>query len=438
MSTKARIAKSLAVVSAVALFAGCGGTPSPSGTAPGGTGEKTEITFLWLWGEAEDQVLRELVTEFNAAQDKINVTGVSSPDTVAQLTAMTSSTGSFDVSDFFGNSTAAWAEMGILEPLDDYIARDNFDTSDFIPETLAQNVYKGKTYALPLSAITQQLYYNKDLLAEAGYDRPPQTLEELAEYTQKLTKVDDQGAITQLGLAGPWAGVIINPLTIAHGGSFFGLDDGASGPQPDNPGAREALNFWNDNVLKPFGADKVLEFTAGFGAQFTPDYPLYNGKVAMFIDGAYHNAQIPIYAPDLNYGVAPIPHPAAKPELAGSVGIDNSTFFIPANSQNKDAAWEFMKFLYQKENLLRFNKSQTNLPPLKSALDDPIWDDLPEGFGVFLDSLRSPNLRYSPAQPWNAEFSNDLNVIFDDFTSGRAGVDETMQKAKTAAERFQS
>jgi multiple sugar transport system substrate-binding protein len=398
--------------------------------------EKTEITFLWLWGEAEDQVLRDLVVEFNEMQDEIVVTGVSSPDTVKQLAAMTSSNPTFDVSDFFGNWTAAWAEMGILEPLDEYIERDNFDMSDFIGPTLEQNQYNGQTWSLPIGSIVLQLYYNKDLLAEAGFDGPPETLEELGVMTQALTKTDAEGNITQLGLYGPWPAAIMNPLAYAFGGSFYGLGDGSSGPQPTSEGTAAALEFFSENVIEPVGADKLTEFISGFGSAFTADFPLYNGKVAMYIDGAYHNAQIPTFAPDLNYGVAPIPYPADRPELAGTTGIDNSTIFIPANSQKKEAAWEFVKFLYERQNVLDFVKSQTNLPPLISGIDDPTFADLPEGFGTFLDALRSPNLVASPAQPWNGEYTNELNVLLDGFVSGRASVDETIAAFEAAAEKF--
>src|SRR4029079_16565482 len=93
--------------------------------------EKTEITFSYLWGGAEGQALEQIITDFNASQDKIVVKGVSSPDMTKQLASMSSAKGAFDVSDNFASNIASWSNQGILLPLNEF----NIDTSDF-PESV--------------------------------------------------------------------------------------------------------------------------------------------------------------------------------------------------------------------------------------------------------------------------------------------------------------
>ena len=56
-------------------------------------------------------------------------------------------------------------------------------------------------FAMPLYSDTLALYYNKDLLSQAGIARPPRTWEELEIQVQTLTKIDEYGNITQSGIS---------------------------------------------------------------------------------------------------------------------------------------------------------------------------------------------------------------------------------------------
>ena len=131
--------------------------------------------------------------------------------------------------------------QGILEPLDDRIKQDGYDLSDFVPAALDQQRYDGKLYALPITALTTALLYNEDLLAEAGI-APPKTTSELAEAIAKLTKVDSNGNITQLGLNQP----SLADFAFQFGGQWAN-DKGE--PTPDDPGNIAALNFVMDQTL---------------------------------------------------------------------------------------------------------------------------------------------------------------------------------------------
>src|SRR5690554_449358 len=157
-----------AAAMAAVTVAGLAGCASGGADADG----KTEITFSYLWGGAEAEALEEIIADFNDSQDEIVVKGVSSPDQQKQLTSMSSSNGSFDISDNFGNNVGAWASKGVLAPLDEAIAAEGIDIDDFIPSAMEQMVYDGTTYALPIAIHSFQLLYNKTLLDEAGITPP--------------------------------------------------------------------------------------------------------------------------------------------------------------------------------------------------------------------------------------------------------------------------
>jgi multiple sugar transport system substrate-binding protein len=397
----------LAAGAALALLAACGGSDE-SGDGP------TEVVFSYLWAGAEAQALEQVIADFNASQTKIRVKGVSNPDFQKQLAAMSSGKGSFDISDHFGNGVGAWASKGILAPLDEYIAKDGFDTADFVPSAMEQMRYEGKTYSMPIALHTQMLLYNKKLLSEAGIAAPPQTTEEWAQAIARLTKRDGD-KLTQLGYANAEIGTSLTTLGYAFGGEWF---DSGGKATPNNPGTVAAAKFYVDNVPGKYGVDAVRTFTSGFGEYASPQNPFYVGKVATVIDGEWQAAFIKKNAPQLEWGVAPIPYPASRPDVKGTTQVTTSTLFIPANAQHRAEAWEFMKYLLGKEAMAKFSHALANLPARTSLLGDPIYADLPQ-FDAWLQALKSPNAKALASTPWAAQYSADLNSAFDDIAQMR-------------------
>ncbi|WP_214326335.1 ABC transporter substrate-binding protein [Nonomuraea sediminis] len=401
----------------VAVTAACGSSSSDEGK-----GGPIQITFSYLWGGPEAQALEKIIAEFNAGQKKIVVKGVSSPDFQKQLASMSGSKGAFDISDNFGNGVGSWAAKGILEPLDDYLAKDGVDTSDFVPAALQQMKYEGKTYSLPIAVHSYQLLYNKKLFADAGIDQPPKTTEEWAAAIAKLTKTDGAGNLTQLGLGNPDSGSTFSTLAYQFGGDWF---DGSGKATPTNPGNLAALKFYTDNVTAKYGADKVLKFTSGFGEYASPQNPFYIGKVAMVIDGEWQPRFIAQNAPKLEWGVAALPYPSSQPQLEGTTQLTASTLFIPRNSAHKQEAWEFMKFMMDKKAMLDFTYALGNLPSRLSLLDDPKFADIPQ-FKNWLDALKSKNVKVQASTPWAQQYSTDLNAAFDQVLRGTAAPDKAL------------
>ncbi|MCG2799800.1 MAG: ABC transporter substrate-binding protein [Cellulomonas sp.] len=413
---------------AVLSLAACSSGTSTSATSSAGP---TTITFSYLWSGVEAESLEKIIAEFNASQDEIVVEGVSNPDTTAQLTAMSSSEGSFDISDHFGSSVGAYASKGILAPLDEFIEADGYDTSDFIPSVLDQMSYDGQYYSMPIAVHTQMLMYNKTLFAEAGIAEAPTTTEEWAQDIAALTKVDSTGAITQLGYGNMELDTDFTTLGFVFGGQWFD-EDGT--PTPDNEGNVAGLSFYVDNVPAAYGADAVTTFESGFGEIASAQNPFYTGQLATIIEGAWEVNLINQYAPDLDYGVAPIPYPEDQPELAGTTSVSSSTLFIPANSTHKEQAWEFMKYLLSSDAMAEFTHATSNLPSRPSLADDPIYDDLGDAFAVWLDSLTSDNIQAMASSPLASQYGEDRATAFEEIaTQVTTPADALAQLASAAA-----
>ncbi|MGP3963854.1 ABC transporter substrate-binding protein [Nonomuraea sp. 3N208] len=409
----------------IAALAACSGNAGESGG-------KTTITFSYLWSGPEGEAIEKLIAGFNASQNKIVVKGVSSPDTQKQLASMSSANGTFDISDHFGNTVGSWAAKGILAPLDDVLKGQGVDTSAFAPAAMDQMRYKGQTYALPIAVHTFQLVYNKKLLEAAGVE-PPTTMDELAAAIPKLTKTDGKGAITQLGLGNPDLPTSLTTLGYAFGGNWDGTDPATPAPTPGDPGNLAALKFWQDNITKKYGADKVSAFKAGWGQYMSAQDPFYTGKVAMVIDGEWQAVSIPKNAPGLEWGVTPIP--AARPDLDGTTQLTASTLFIPANSKHRQEAAAFMKYLVSENAARELSLALGNLPARTGLADDPVYAKI-ANFDAWLKAMKSPKVRSLSSAPYAAEYATDLASAFDSVARGTATPEEAMAKVAGRASGY--
>ncbi len=375
--------------------------------------DKTEITFSYLWGGAEGAALEQIITDFNASQDKIVVKGVSSPDMTKQLASMSSAKGAFDISDNFASNIASWSNQGILLPLNEF----NIDTSDFPESAMQQLVVDGQIYSLPIATHNFQLVYNKKLLDEAGVT-PPTSIAELADAIKKLTKVDAEGNVTQLGLGLTDISAGLKTLGYAHGGDW--TRDGK--PTPTDPGFVAAVQFFYDNVVAPVTPAAYNKFVAGFGPYMSEQDSFAQGKIAMVFEGEWR-AKFNTDA-GMEWGVVQVP--GLTPELNGSTWTDVSTMFIPTNTGNKEAAAEFLQYLLSPPAMEKFSLVLANLPGRLSLVDSAAYDGIPN-FKVWLDAMKNPNNHGLPPALYMAEYNADLASAFDSVLQGSATPEAALQ-----------
>jgi multiple sugar transport system substrate-binding protein len=416
MKTKGLLAIVMALILAIVLSA-CGngnngGKNSTTGNSskdtkanatetkePAAPKEKTVVNFWYLWGGVEGEYVEQLIAEYNASQDLYEVKGLSVPDVQKIVVAISSGDGP-DVTDNFSNNTASYAEMGMLEPLDDYIAGDNYDVSDFVPAAIDGGRYNGKLYALPINVNFNMLFYNKQLLADAGLSGPPQTADQLLEYAIKMTKVNSDKTIETIGF--PEFPVVYYPNNMAFslGGDFISTDGKTL--TPDNSGMVTAIKLMQD-YRNTFGLDNVIKFNSSAKYLDATD-PFIMGKQALRIDGPWFGNTIKnVLKQDIDYGVAPLP--------GGGGEVSSSTFFIPSSAKNKNGAWSFLSWLMAKENMTKFNDMFANLPARTSVYDDPSLQDIPD-FQAFAQAASNPNLKSFPVFAAQSEYAK---VIADEF-----------------------
>ena len=78
----------------------------------------------------------------------------------------------------------------VLAPLNDFIAANEVDTSDYVDSLWNEGVRNDQQYWIPFARSTPLFYYNKDAFKEIGLDEPPAKWSEFAEIAPQLVKKD--------------------------------------------------------------------------------------------------------------------------------------------------------------------------------------------------------------------------------------------------------
>ncbi len=273
------------------------------------TGIETEWTFI----------------PFGSLQEKMNAEGIAA-------------NGSFDVVNYldsWGPPNAHW-----LMPIDELMARDGI-SMDRYPSAFARSAqFEGKTLGFPLRAHPQLMFRRKDLVPEA-----PNSWEEIIEIGKKLKETNPDVA----------------PLALYY----------------NNDGNRQNLFIWinflwaagadifNDDWTAAWASDAAIKATEDYVALHTvhgvtnPNSVSFNEQDARqsFMQGK--SAMIPVWWWAYSGFYNPKSSTLSKDQVAFSGmpqynGVTKTyaismPFSVSNYSKNKDAAWEFLKWLSNPE-----------------------------------------------------------------------------------------
>lgn len=339
---------------------------SPVGTAPAATAAgfdpstiSGEVTLgAWESSPAEGKALEAALAGFAAAYPNIDVT----QETIAgdYRVQMTTNFSAGTVPDIFyvnAEYTPEWIEEGFLEPLDEYIAKQGFDTSAFFAGYL--DTFKGPDgaqYGLPKDGNTIAMGYNTDLVTT-----PPTTLAEL------LTAAD--GLKGQGTLKAP---ICINPgldrglaFIYAQGGSLLTADNSAAAI--DSAESKAAVQWYLD-LVKNGQAKTPVQLGDGWCGE-----ALGKGDVAIAFEGGWLKGAMDNDFPDINWDFAEMPA-----GTAGKATISyTAAYGIDPDSDSKDAAWVVMQYLTGPDGMQKWTEGGIAIP---SRNDVPV----PEGFEVIV------------------------------------------------------
>lgn len=439
---KKQLAAIMAATMMMGTLAACGGGASTATSATDSTttsaatsessGEKTKITFWYSHSGDEAAAFEQAIASYNASQDKVEVEGLSVTDKQKIIVALSGSEAP-DVIEVSNQDIINYANNGLIETLNDKADADGYDVAGtYSAQALTANTLNDDLYGMPLAAMIIEMFYNKDILAEIGYDAPPTTMEELYEMAVKATELDADGNITRLGYP-------LFPLASARqegiyafGGRWWS-EDGTT-LTPDDPGILDSLHM-NVEYRSLYGIDKVNEFVATANTnRYTENDMFFAGKQLFRFDGTWLDAMIKANNADLNYGVALIPGTEAHPENQGSSRYETNSLAIPVTCQNEDAAWDFIKYFTNSDATKQLLISMANLPVLPTLYNDPDMLAAMPSAEIFIDALKKENgIQYATIADLS-QYTSLINEELDYVYNGSKTPEEAMAELKTRSE----
>ena len=241
-------------------------------------------------------------------------------------------------------STAAYqyAANGSFEDMSDALQEVNLDIDSFYEGLKDVIYYKDVPYLIPQDTNVFLLYYNPDIVKEAGLDpaNPPKTLDELDAWGEAMTVQEENGSYSRFGFI-PWLDMQDDAFTLPF---LFGADIYDANTNTLNMTDPAVVKYgeWIQKYGEKYDPEKIQAFTSGLGGMFSPDHAFMTGRVGMTITGNWFANALKIYAPDVNYEVCAIPVPEGG--RANSTAFGTNVFAVPVGAENPDLAALFVKY----------------------------------------------------------------------------------------------
>lgn len=421
---KRKLVLTLFFVVMVASLIGCSGGKKSTENGLNQQGKTLNALFMKQAGYSEDDV-KQITEEFMTQNPDIKVETTFVPYEALEQKILTSATsGGYDVVLVDAPWTAKFASAGLLDDVTANLTKD--ERKGIFKGALSAVTYQDKLYGMPWLNDTKYLFYNKQMLQDAGFNEPPKTWSELAEQA----KVIKEKGIVEYPIVWSWAQAEalvcdLTSVTKAFGG---GLVDKTGNPNITDAKNKQAVQFMVDTINNGLTNPKSTEFLEeDVRGMFS------SGKAAFALNWTYM------------YNLANDPN---ESEVAGQVGIALSPgssniksasvnggmgLSITKGSNNKDASWEYIKFLSSPEVQKKYAKSA--LPIWKNLYDDQdVMSTSPEVVAVSKEQY--DYLVNRPKVAWYGELSTELQVRIQEILLGNKSVDEGLSVVQKKAEEL--
>ena len=306
-------------------LAACSGTKTDSadsGSASGG--QVTVEMWDYLSGETANDSINAAIAEFEKANPDIKVKRTTFAFADLSKSILQGSVGGqvpdVAVVDVVDNQN--FASLGMLKDL----SNDGINKSDFFEGPWSSVVYEGKTYGIPLNSNNLALYYNKQMLKDAGVEVPTDWAS-LKEVAKKTTKGDVKGLAIS-AVKSESATFQVLPFVWQTGGDL--KDYATSGAT--------ALAYLRGLIDDGSMSEAVTNYT-----QEDARTQFITGKSAMMINGPWELATLTKDA-QFDWDVAPLPK---DKRAATSMGGENVV--VMNGAKQSDAAVKLAKFLTSAE-----------------------------------------------------------------------------------------
>ena len=414
----------VAALIATATMGGLLANGTKEGASSASAGKQTTLNWA-VWDINSTAYYKPIIDAYEAKNPnvKINMVDLGSADFMTALqTQLASGSSEFDVvtiKDIPGYNNLVKKNMVVN--LNDYIKKDGVDTNLY-GGTAEQISVDGKLYALPFRSDFWVIFYNKALFDKAGVPYPTNdmTFEQYDALARKMTS--GNGANKVYGAHyHTWRSTV----------QLFGILDGKhviTQPPYDylKPYYEMVLSEQKDGICQNYATLKASSLH--YSGQFQ------NGTVAMMNMGSWYIAtliqKIKNGEADAakEWGIVKYPH--AQGVAPGTTLGTITSLSISQGSKQKDAAWDFVKFVTGPECATVIAKTGT----IPAIMSDKVVDEISsmDGFPADANSKEALHVAKAylemPLHDKAGQIETVLNQYHDAIITGNISVDDGLKK----------
>ncbi|BAC12730.1 sugar ABC transporter sugar-binding protein [Oceanobacillus iheyensis HTE831] len=364
-----------------------------------------ELTLWNDWTEdrPENTVYKDIIEKFNEQNEEIQIVNESIPHDDYEIKLRTQAAGN-QLPDMMrvwpGTRVQPLVQGNALLPLNPII--DHWE--GMIPEEILQDyAVDGNYYAIPSNiSETSLVFYNKEIVSEAGYDEFPTTYEGFKSLIEELKSND----VTPISLGNkaiwPLQSVYISGIADRYTGSdFLGNVLNGEGTFEDEQFINALSVIDELTKLEAFNEDMNTVDEAQSRNEFI------KGSTAMHFAGSWAIGPIMDSVEDVeNIGVAAFPSfEGGEGDPSKISGVAGGGIAVNSNlsEAEQEAAFEFLKFYYSEELFQQLVQANIIVPA-----DVEMDDSIPQ---VFKDANSMAQNGLSPV--YDATLTPELTDIIN-------------------------
>lgn len=313
-------------------------------------GGPTEIVWWGLWEPIS--VVQPLIDEYEQSHPNVKIKYVeqSKEDYRERLTSALAGGSGPDI--FRMHNT--WVPMfrTSLDPVPNSIIAPSDYLEVFYPESASSLSNGTEAVAIPLEFDSLSLYIN-DQIFDTYLKSPPTTWDELKALSTELTVKSENGIIQQSGVA------LGNSKNVDHWPEILALLMMQNNVNMNNPSETENAAIALEYYTRFQTLDRVWDETLPNSTQM-----FANGKLAMYFAPSWRAHEIRKLNPNLRFRTVPVPQlPKSRPDEANLYYASYWAEGVNTESPSKSQAFDFLKFLVQKESLEKLYQNASNYDP---------------------------------------------------------------------------
>ena len=414
-----------------ALVAACGAPATPATKSAAGP-----VTIVWgiRTGATPEQV-NVLLDVFKTVQPNITVEQYPAPGgidpSMQKLSTAIVAGNPLDV--ISGHLSAGMLIQAIdaLQPIDDLVKRDKFNLNAYNKEFLdSAGLYQNKLAALPYAygGDLVAIVYNRGMFQAAGIPEPPAdwksswTWDQWREAARKLTR-SDGGTQTQVGIAG--YGYWLNTPTKPWETGWMAGD--MKTLTCDSPATLDAYAKFSDMLFKD------RSYAQSPGTDLGAGDPFYNTRAGMSMVCC---AALGFVEKISGFDWAFAPMPRGK---VASYDMSPTVMGMAKPSKQREASWEFIKFLADKATLANTERRMpATLPDLDGWIKSTFGAWPNSRAQVLADGARIARplepLRLHPK--WAPMSSEILEPAWKDVLAQKIAIPDMLRNVKPQLQRM--